>query len=308
MKEKLLRVIKKILFLPPVPTIIIFIVSMTFVALALSLDDMPDALKYIAYGFSAYGLTVFIFGIKPAFQSAKKAVYGSKIYKFLQSNKITQMFLNDMMFKGTVSLYQGLAMSTLYAVFKTITAIYYNSAWLYSVSAYYFFFGVIRLILVHGSRKLKNTDENGKLFLEYRQYRVCGILTFLINIAMTGMTFLMIHDNEHSEYPGFIIYLSAIYTFYAFIIAVRNLVKFHKIKSPILSASKALNFEAAMMSLFSLQTSMIAEFGGDDSFRQIANTITGAAVCTATFGIAVFMIINSCVKLKKLRVNKSEVN
>lgn len=178
------------------------------------------------------------------------------------------------------------------------------------MSAYYFFFGIVRLILVHRSRKLKNIGENDKLFLEYRRYRICGILTFLINIAMTGMTFLMIRDNEHSEYPGFIIYLSAIYTFYAFIIAVRNLVKFHKIKSPILSASKALNFEAAMMSLFSLQTSMIAEFGGENEaeFRQIANTITGAAVCAATFGIAVFMIINSCVKLKKLQDNKSEVN
>ncbi len=103
-KEKLWAAIKKILFLPPVPTIIIFVISMTFVAFALSSENMPDALKYAAYGLSAYGLAIFVLRVKPAFHAVKKAVYGSKIYKFLQSNKFTQMFLNDMMFKGTVSL------------------------------------------------------------------------------------------------------------------------------------------------------------------------------------------------------------
>lgn len=306
MKAKIKAIIKRILFLPPLALIIIVPIAATLVIFSLSNQGIVPVLEYFSYGLSAYALVVLILGFKRIISAVSGTVKNSRVYKWLESNKFTQLFLNDLNFKGKVSLYQGLAVSTIYAIFKGITALYYHSVWTGAVAAYYLFFGIVRIVLVRGTRKIETGNDIERLVAEYKSYCVCGVLTFLINIGMVGMTIMMIRDNEHAEYPGIIIYLSAVYTFYAFILAIMNLVKFRKAKSPILSASKALNFEAALMSMFSLQTALIAQFGEDDEvFRQIANTLMGSAVCVTTFGIAVFMIIKSCIKLKKLLKNKN---
>lgn len=302
MKSKIKAIMKRIFYLPPPAIIIIAPIAAALVIFSLSNQGLVPVLEYASYGLSAYALVVLILGMKGITSTIIGTVRNSRIYKRLDNNKLTNMFLNDLNFKGRVSLYQGLVMSTIYAIFKGVTAVYYRSVWIGAVAAYYLFSGIVRLILVRDSRKIKIENEIERITAEYKSYRVCGALTFLINAGIAGMAILMIRDNEHAEYPGVIIYLSAAYTFYAFILAIMNLVKFRKAKSPILSASKALNFEAALMSMFSLQTTMIARFGGDDAvFRQIANTLMGSAVCAATFGIAVFMIIKSSIKLNELK-------
>lgn len=301
MKAKIKAIFKRIFLLPPLAIIIIVPIAAALVIFSLSNQGFVPVIEYISYLLSAYALVVLILGFKRIISAIRDTVKKSSIYKWIESKKIMRIFLNDLKFKGKVSLYQGLAISTIYAIFKGITAVYYRSVWSGAVAAYYLFFGIVRLILVRGTRKVTIENDIDRTVAEYKSYRVCGVLTFLINIGMIGMAILMIRDNEHAEYPGIIIYLSAAYTFYALILAIMNLVKFRKAKSPILSASKALNFEAALMSMFSLQTAMIAQFGGDDdAFRQIANTLMGSAVCVTTFGIAVFMIIKSCIKLNEL--------
>lgn len=80
------------------------------------------------------------------------------------------------------------------------------------------------------------------------------------------------------------------YTFYAMIVSVINLVKFRKLGSPVLSAAKVLNFIAALMSVIGLQTAMIAQFGTEsDSFRKRMNTITGGVIWLLVILTAVYI-------------------
>ena len=57
----------------------------------------------------------------------------------------------------------------------------------------------------------------------------------------------------------------------------------------------------ALVSILSLETAMIAQFGGDDSvFRQVMTSATGAGVCLIVLGMAVYMIIRSTKILKNI--------
>ena len=106
--------------------------------------------------------------------------------------------------------------------------------------------------------------------------------------------------NSGFTYPGYIIYLSALYTFYTMITVVVNVVKFRKSGSPILSAAKILNFISAMMSILGLQTAMISRFSENgDNYRKTMNAITGGFVYCIVIFVAVFMLICS-------RKNKKE--
>ena len=133
------------------------------------------------------------------------------------------------------------------------------------------------------------------------EFRRTAWMLFLLNIPMDGMIVLMVRTNSGFSYPGYIIYLSAFYTFYTMIISVLNLVKFRKLGSPILSAAKVLNFIAAMMSILGLQTAMISRFSENgEAYRKMMNTITGGFVYGIVIVIAITMLLHSKKSQKKV--------
>ncbi len=133
------------------------------------------------------------------------------------------------------------------------------------------------------------------LGLSYREIAVYSYLPYR-----------MVHRNKGFNYQGMLIYLMAMYAFYSVITAVVNLVKFRKHGSPILPAAKAINLVAAMISILSLETEMLAQFGGDDEFRSVMTSATGGGVCTITIGIAIFMNVKSTRKLKAPMAQNSQ--
>ena len=119
--------------------------------------------------------------------------------------------------------------------------------------------------------------------------------------ALVFIFVLMVRTNSGFSYPGYIIYLSAFYTFYTMVISVLNLVKFRKLGSPILSAAKVLNFIAAMMSILGLQTAMISRFSENgEAYRKMMNTITGGFVYGIVIVIAITMLLHSKKSQKKV--------
>ncbi len=129
---------------------------------------------------------------------------------------------------------------------------------------------------------------------------------FLLNIPMGGMIVLMAAADNGYSYPGYVIYISAMYTFYTMIMSVVNLVRYRRLGSPVLSAAKALNFIAALMPVLGMQTAMIAEFSAeDDGFRRLMNSITGAAVWVTVIVTAVYMLIRSSKMKQAAGVNRS---
>lgn len=117
---------------------------------------------------------------------------------------------------------------------------------------------------------------------------------FFLNIPMGGMILLMVQTNSGYSYPGYIIYVSALYTFYTMTVSIINLVKFGKLGNPILSAAKVLNFISAMMSILGLQTAMISQFSKNgESYRKMMNMITGGSVYGIVILIAVYMLLHS---------------
>ena len=130
-------------------------------------------------------------------------------------------------------------------------------------------------------------------------------MLFILNIPMGGMIILMVRTNSGFTYPGYLIYLSALYTFYIMTLSIANLVKFRKMGSPILSAAKVLNFVSAMMSVLGLQTAMIARFSSEgEEFRKMMNAITGGAVFFIVMVTVAVMVVQSSKIKKKVELNE----
>ncbi len=302
--EKFKKILKKIFCLPPLWTVIAALFGYGLVIAVFAFDIQNPILRYASYIASAYALIITCTGlvyVNTAIGGIRKFVSNHPLMKKLRSTKVGEKYMTDVRFRAGVSLYQGFFINLLYIVMKLVSGIVYRSTWFIALAVYYILLAVMRFLLV---RRLNVRDEASEL----RRYRLCGIMLLFMNQALAGIVVFMVHQNRGFDYPGLLIYAMAAYSFYAVTIAIINIVKTRKHKSPILSAAKAINLVAAMVSILSLETAMLAQFGGDDDplFRQVMTGATGGGVCTIVIGMAIYMILRANKNLKKLEINNSQ--
>ena len=302
--EKFKEILKRIFCFPPIWTVVAALLGYGFVIAVAVFDIQNPILQYASYIASAYALIVTCTGlvyVNTAIGGVRKFVSEHPLMKKFRSTKVGEKYMTDVRFRARISLYQGFFINLLYIVMKLVSGIVYRSTWFIALAVYYILLAVMRFLLV---RRLNVQDEASEL----RRYRLCGIMLLFMNQALAGIVVFMVHQNRGFDYPGLLIYAMAAYAFYAVTIAMINIVKTRKHKSPILSAAKAINLVAALVSILSLETAMLAQFGGDDDplFRQVMTGATGGGVCTIVIGMAIYMIWRANKNLKKFQINNSQ--
>lgn len=283
--EQAKRILKRIFCLPLVPTVLIAVPAFALVIYVLT-EDIQGPLSYLSYIASAYALVISVIWFVRG---------GKNIRDKAKQHPLTGRYLKDSKYRTRISLYQGLLINLLYITVKLVSGIYYRSWWFVTLAVYYALLAVMRFLLIWRWGGIK-------LEAELRRYRLCGIMLLLMNEALAGMVILMVYQNRGYDYPGSLIYAMAAYSFYAVITAVIHLIKFRKYGSPVLSAAKAIKLVAAMVSILSLETAMLARFGSenDSDFRKFMTGMTGGCVCSLVLGMAVFMIAKSTKNIQQI--------
>lgn len=305
--EKWKKIGKKIFFLPPLVTILIAVPSLTlcFVLLSMGTEGM---IAYLSYGMAAYALVITITGfpamVRQGRQWIEKNVKSHPLMKKIMQHPLGRRYLTDGLFRAKIALYPGFVINLLYIVLKLSVGIYSRSVWLVALAFYYILLALMRFFLLHHAGRAKLGED---IRSEFRRYRLCGIILLFMNQALTAVVTLVVHQNKGFEYPGLLIYGMALYSFYITITAVVNLIKFRRYGSPVISAAKAVNLVAALVSMLSLTTAMIAQFGGGEDFRKEMTAAVGGGVCTVVITMALFMIVRATLYLKKTEINSSQM-
>lgn len=281
--------LKRICVLPPIQTLLIAVPAFLLVGYVL-INDMDGPLSYLAYAASAYGLIVAVTGVFRMVRPIRQRV---------KSHPLAGQLLDDVGFRTELSLHVSLAVNLLYIMVKLVSGIYYRSLWFVSLAVYYMFLAMMRFLLLY---RRKRPDGVARKKLELHRYRFCGVVLLLMSLALAGIIAFMVHQNQGYEYPGMLIYAMAAYSFYAVIMAIVSIIKFRRHGSPILSAAKAINLVAAMVSILSLETAMLAQFGSEDDilFRKAMTGATGGGICVIVLGMAVYMIVKSTKEIRKM--------
>lgn len=273
---------------PGVAAVVLMIVASVLLLCYTFLYGKNDTvISYLAYAFSTYTLIVVICRTVKIIKMAKNAVY---------VNPYTNRLLTDVPYRIRISLYGSFIINLVFALVKLVSGIVYHSIWFGAVAAYYMILCLIRALLVAYVGKHDFGKDKKQ---EYRTYRCCGILILILNLALASVVVQMVRKGQGYRYPGVLIYIAAMYTFYAVIVAVFNMIKYRKYDSPAISAVKAINFTVAAVSVLSLQTAMLSEFGGDFQFVRFMNSATGCVVCILILGTAFYMIVNATHCLRK---------
>ena len=229
-----------------------------------------------------------------------------KFFKtFKDENKYARRWQDDTRLRVNVSLYGSLAWNALYGIFQLWLGFYHHTFWFYSLGAYYICLGVMRFFLVRHSSKYAPGE---KMRTELVKYRACGIVFLLMNLALALIIFFMVYWNRTFEHHMITAIAMAAYTFTALTTAIVNVIKYRKYNSPVFSASKAISLAAALVSMLTLESTMLTTFG-DGTMTATAQKwmlgATGGVVSLLIVATAIYMIVVGTKKLKEL---KTEVN
>lgn len=294
-------------FLHPSKRVVCAVPTASFAALIFifATNREESAAAYPVFLLSAYSLVILL-AVLPAlagrFTRSKEHLWRrSRLLRKVSSTAFGGRYLRDQLYRSGIHIYQGMLVNFLYMLFRFVSAARYASIWFFSMAVYYMVLCIMRAYLAFGYRRREGKGTS----YELRYYRRTAGMLFILNIPMGGMIILMIRTNSGFIYPGYLIYLSALYTLYMMAFSVVNLVKFRKMGSPILSAAKVLNFVSAMMSVLGLQTAMIARFSSHgEGYRKMMNAITGGAVFLIVMVTVAVMMIQSSKIQKKVEPNE----
>ena len=290
MKDKK-TIFKKLLFPPVWLMILLTAASAVLLPLVFIKGWEETPVAYVVYVMAFYTVTVlsvfFAMVLPKQYQKIKQKVYDHPF-----GNK----YMTDAAFKVRVSLYTSLAINLLYSAFKLASGLYYRSLWIGAIAVYYILLSIIRfLLLYHMQRK-----KNGGLIAEYRSYRVSAVLMMCLNLTLSGIVLNMILVEKTPAVSDVFVITNAAYTFYVLTVSVIDLIKYRKYKSPVISAAKAIRFAQALVSLLSLEASMLVQFGDDEAFRKLMLALTGAGVCVIVLAMSVHMILQANKEIHKI--------
>ncbi len=300
LKEESMQRAKKILNRIIFPATAIVIISVPVAAIlliyAFLFDNNDSPIAYFAYCFSAYALTIVTAQIIKHSKDIKNGIKTA-----LHKNSLIHRYLSDVTFKTQVSLYVSFGINMLYVVMNFASGIFYNSVWFITLAVYYSLLAVMRFLLLrHVHRNAFGKEQISQL----KRYRLYGIILMAVNVALAGVVILVVKKNKGFTYSGYLIYIMAMYAFYTIISAVINVIRYRRYNSPVMSAAKVISLAAALVSMLSLETAMLAQFDNGTNpeiFRQIMTCATGISVCLIVFGLGVFMIIKSTRLLNRLK-------
>lgn len=254
-------------------------------------QDSP--LAYGVYILSFYTLCVVtwwcIKHLPKQYRTAKDKLY---------SNPVGSRYMTDMKFRTHVNLYLSLSVNLLYVAVNVVSGIIFETAWFFVLSFYYTILAVMRFLLLRFINKTGiGNDRRGELL----RSRLCGVILLTVNLALTGAVMMILYVNKGFSYNGILIYVVALYTFYITAMAIRNLIKYRRLGSPVMSMSKIISMAAALVSMLSLETAMFSQFGKEMSQwgQRLMIILTGAGVSAVIITMSLYSIIKNTKELKK---------
>jgi len=282
------------LVFPPIALFLLLVpLSCALLVYAFVFADGKGILSYFAYSLSAYTLAAL------CTQTPRLIGFFQKIQR---ENHYIKRYWQDEVLRIRISLYSGLFVSTVYAVFQLGLGCYHRSLWFCALAAYYILLTLVRFFLL---RDIKSLSEKKDLVAEYKRYRFCGILLLAMNLALAVIVAYITRQNRGFSHHPVTTIAIATYTFGTFTMAIITLVEYRKYQRPLLSAVTITRLAAASVSLLTLESAMFSAFGAEssDTLRRIMTAATGACVCLFFLLIALYMILHATKQIKHNQIH-----
>lgn len=241
---------------------------------------------FLLYALSAYSLMALCIKLPAAVRMEKR---------WMKNHPAVEKLLKNRELRFKLELYAEQIINFAYGIFKIVSGVIVGSAWIGADGIYNMVQALIQLFQILRRRK------PGTILKQWRSYRFCGVLIFLMHLTLTGIVFQMVNWNRVEESGEIMIIATAAFAFYKFISSFIALAKDRKHQHPIDSSVRMLELSQAIFAIFSLQVGLLHVFGTGESWEYWLNLAMGCIVCLLTVAMGFYMIRRANREIKKMQ-------
>ena len=285
-------------FLPPM-VLLVLLLPLAVFALVYSFLGLPegDPLRIGSYVLSFYTLTIWCLRLPGIIRFFRR---------FRRENPLLRRWFEDVQLRVRVTLGVNALWNTAYAALQLGLGIYYKSTWFYALAGYYGCLGIMRLMLMVYTLSHRDSRDYRR---ELYHYRRCGWAFLAINLALSARIFMMLAENRLVRHHEIVTITMAAYTFLSLTMAIVNVIKYRKYQSPVFSASKAISLASALVSMLTLESTMLVTFSNETMSPQTQKlflALSGGGICAIIVAMAVYMLLKANKTMKNLENTYAE--
>lgn len=280
-----MKKIGKALLFPSLPLLLLLLPLSAF-ALTYGMTRLAqtDPLRIGSYVLSFYTLVVWCLALPRLLRACRE---------FLKSQPHVRRWREDPRLRMNVTLTGNVVWNGAYAALQLGLGWYHRSFWFGFLGGYHLCLALMRLTLVSYSRRHalgEDRDAEGK------RCRLCGWALLLVNLALAMRILLTLREGRLVAHHPITTIAMATYTFTSLTMAIVNIFRYRKYQSPVLSASRAISLASALVSLLSLEGTMLVVFGGEamgPMTIRLYLSLSGGGISLFIAGMAGHMIQNA---------------
>lgn len=273
--------------------------TLSLVMVFLGLENSKIAIiAYILFGVAGISLTYTVYLIIPLFPKMKGGIIA-----WMEKHDFTYLLLRNFGFRTVIFAIGSFLISLLFSLFNAYMGIKNRSIWYGALASFYIALAFLRggVLTYHKNRIGKKTKSQVDEYNKAKVYRNSGIITLILNVALSVAIGQMIFSDAHFTYMGWTIFAYAAYAFYKITMSIIALIKAHKQTDLTVRAIRNINLVDALVSILALQTALLSMFSEGKINISIFNTFTGLVVSLLSVGIGIYMIVSANKKINELQ-------
>lgn len=287
--------IGKALFFPPMALVIVLLpvalTGMLYGMLRLG-ENHPATIAFYALAF--YALVIFCLRVPGMVRLFRR---------WKGENRLLLRWNGDDRLRMNVTLAAHVLWNGAYAALQLALGIRHESLWYFSLFGYYGCLTAMRFFLLRYS--LRNVPGEG-VSREKKIYRVCGWCLLAVNLTLSAIMFYRIRQNRLVRHHEITTIAMAAYTFATLTMAVVNALCCRKNHSPVTAAARTVSLASGLVSLLTLESTMLATFGSDmaPETQRMFLALSGGGVSIAIVAMAGHIIFRANRKIGEMEYGK----
>lgn len=280
---------KRLLFPHPIVLTLLTLLSITGMAYSVLRLDSTHAVSIAAYVLSFCTLVLLCLRVPDMI---------ALVRRFRRGNPFYLRYRDDLQLRMRITLTCALGWNAAYALLQLGLGLVYQSVWFFAMAGYYVLLAALRCLL---SRQVWQHIPGDRRNAEWRVYRLCGIGLLMMNLALLIFLLCFVFRLRQVHHHEIVTIAMAVYTFTSTAVAVSGVIRYRRYESPVCSAAKAISLASALVSVLSLENTMLTTFSAGEHplFRSIMLGCSGAVISLCILMMAVYMIFRATKAIKR---------
>ncbi len=198
---------------------------------------------------------------------------------------------NNLLYKTLLVSFMSLMINCAFIIYNAYLGIKFKDAFAIGISIYYFLLIWIKSITLMVEKKIAKKEEKIIKNARIKNYKVSSVFVFIIDFCLIAPIILMVTQPKEIKYDLIPAIAMAAYSTYKITLAIINYVKSKKSQNLTIILLREINIIGAIVSILTLQHTLIMVNGGmDDKMRTLSMiTSIGFIVLIIIFSIMSFL-------------------